>query len=79
MSFAQEELDECIEWVNKKYNTDGFDPVIGRDQQVNRIMEILLRRTKNNPLLIGEAGVGKSAIVEEFVRRIEIGSVPKKL
>ena len=65
--------------LNKKYNTDGFDPVIGRDPQVNRVMEILLRRTKNNPLLIGEAGVGKSAIVEELVRRIEIGSVPKKL
>ena len=64
---------------NKKYNIDGFDPVIGRDEQVNRVMEILLRRTKNNPLLIGEAGVGKTAIVEELVRRIEIGSVPKKL
>ena len=64
---------------NKKYNSEGFDPVIGRDEQVNRVMEILLRRTKNNPLLIGEAGVGKTAIVEELVRRIEIGSVPKKL
>ena len=64
---------------NKKYNSDGFDPVIGRDVQVNRVMEILLRRTKNNPLLIGDAGVGKTAIVEELVRRIEIGSVPKKL
>lgn len=65
--------------LNKKYNDVGFDPVIGRDEQVNRLMEILLRRTKNNPLLIGEAGVGKTAIVEEFVRRVEIGSVPKKL
>lgn len=65
--------------LNKKYNTEGFDPVYGRDEQVNRLMEILLRRTKNNPLLIGEAGVGKTAIVEELVRRIEIGSVPKKL
>ncbi len=64
---------------NKKYKEDGFDPVIGRDDQVNRVMEILLRRSKNNPLLIGEAGVGKTAIVEELVRRIEIGSVPKKL
>ena len=64
---------------NKKYNSEGFDPVVGRDVQVNRLMEILLRRTKNNPLLIGEAGVGKTAIVEELVRRIEIGSVPKKL
>lgn len=65
--------------LNKKYNLDGFDPVVGRDNLVNRVMEILLRRTKNNPLLIGEAGVGKTAIVEELVRRIEIGSVPKKL
>ena len=65
--------------LNKKFNDDGFDPVYGRDEQVNRLMEILLRRTKNNPLLIGEAGVGKTAIVEELVRRIEIGSVPKKL
>lgn len=65
--------------LNKKFNSDGFDPVYGRDEQVNRVMEILLRRTKNNPLLIGEAGVGKTAIVEELVRRIEIGSVPKKL
>lgn len=64
---------------NKIFNTSGFDPVIGRDEQVNRLMEILLRRTKNNPLLIGDAGVGKTAIVEEFVRRIELGSVPKKL
>lgn len=64
---------------NKQYKSHGFDPVIGRDEQVNRIMEILLRRTKNNPLLIGEAGVGKTAIVEELVKRIEIGSVPKKL
>ena len=65
--------------LNKKYNVSGFDPVVGRDDLVNRLMEILLRRTKNNPLLIGEAGVGKTAIVEEFVRRIELGSVPKKL
>ena len=72
-------IEEYAVDFNKKYNTDGFDPVIGRDEQVNRMMEVLLRRTKNNPLLIGDAGVGKTAIVEEFVRRIEIGSVPKKL
>lgn len=65
--------------LNRKFNCEGFDPVYGRDSQVNRVMEILLRRTKNNPLLIGDAGVGKTAIVEELVRRIEIGSVPKKL
>ena len=65
--------------LNKKYNSMGFDPVYGRDSQVNRLLEILLRRTKNNPLLIGEAGVGKTAIVEELVRRIEEGNVPNKL
>jgi len=72
-------IEEYAVDFNKKYKTEGFDPVVGRDEQVNRVMEILLRRTKNNPLLIGEAGVGKTAIVEELVRRIEIGSVPKKL
>lgn len=65
--------------LNRKYNEVGFDPVFGREEQINRLIEILLRRTKNNPLLIGDAGVGKTAIVEDFVRRIEIGEVPKKL
>lgn len=65
--------------LNKKYNESGFDPVFGREEQICRLIEILLRRTKNNPLLIGDAGVGKTAIVEELVRKIEIGSVPKKL
>lgn len=72
-------LEDYAICMNKVYNESGFDPVIGRDEIVDRLMEILLRRTKNNPLLIGEAGVGKTAIVEEFVRRIEIGEVPKKL
>ena len=65
--------------LNDKFNNYGFDPVIGRDDQVNRLIEILLRRTKNNPVLVGEAGVGKTAIVEELVRRIELGNVPRKL
>ena len=65
--------------LNQKYKDDGFDPVIGRDAQVNRIIEVLLRRTKNNPLLIGDAGVGKTALVEELVRRIVMGNVPNKL
>lgn len=72
-------IEEYAVDYNKKYNSEGFDPVLGREHEVTKVMEILLRRTKNNPLLIGEAGVGKTAIVEEFVRKIEIGTVPKKL
>ena len=55
------------------------DPVIGRDKEIKRIMEILCRRYKNNPILIGPAGVGKTAIVEELARNIVCGNVPDKL
>ena len=55
------------------------DPVIGRDKEVKRVMEILCRRTKNNPILIGEAGVGKTAIVEELSRLIANDEVPNNL
>ena len=72
-------LEEFAVNLNEKFKEQGFDPVIGRELQVNRLIEILLRRTKNNPVLVGEAGVGKTAIVEEFVRRIELGNVPRKL
>ena len=64
---------------NKRVVVDEIDPVSGRDEEVNRVIEILSRRTKNNPLLIGEAGVGKTAIVEELSRRIVNGDVPKFL
>lgn len=56
-----------------------YDPVIGREKQIDRLIQILLRKNKNNPLLIGEAGVGKTSIVEELSRRIAIGDVPLKL
>ena len=56
-----------------------LDPVIGREDEIKRVIEILSRRTKNNPLLIGEAGVGKTAIVEELSRRIINGDVPNNL
>lgn len=65
--------------VNMNKSSIKYDPVIGRDKEIERIIQILLRKNKNNPLLIGEAGVGKTAIVEELSRRIVSGKVPYKL
>ena len=65
--------------LTKGAKNNELDPVIGRDIELNRVIEILSRRTKNNPLLIGEAGVGKTAIAEELARRIVSGNVPMPL
>ena len=72
-------IDEIGTDLNKKAINGNLDPVTGRDEEIKRVLEILCRRCKNNPLLIGEAGVGKTAIVEELANMIVRGEVPLAL
>ncbi len=72
-------LNKYAKNLNKLANENKLDPVIGRDEEIRRVLQILSRRTKNNPILIGEPGVGKTAIAEGLAHRIIGGDVPENL
>ena len=76
---ALESLSKYARNLNARARDGKLDPVIGRDEEIRRVLQILTRRTKNNPILIGEPGVGKTAIAEGIAHRIVSGDVPENL
>ncbi len=72
-------LDKYANNLNKAAQSGKLDPVIGRDEEIRRVLHILSRRTKNNPMLVGEPGVGKTAIAEGIAHRIVNGDIPENL
>jgi ATP-dependent Clp protease ATP-binding subunit ClpB len=74
-----DQLNRYARNLNNEAKKGKLDPVIGRDDEIRRVLQILSRRTKNNPMLIGEPGVGKTAIAEGIAQRIERKDVPENL
>src|SRR4051794_34389313 len=72
-------LDRFSQDLTAKAASGGMDPILGRDEEIRQIIDVLMRRRQNNPILTGEAGVGKTAVVEGFAQRIAAGDVPPPL